>query len=169
MWFQLSILAFLYFHFGKPGVKQTTVDLSRAVHTLLFFLCFIFWRQFYVLWLQSLFHEPSPFIHSTSNCYSVAQSSLTLCDPMDYGTPGFPVHHLPEFAQTHVSEAIQPSHPLSSPSPPASVFPSIRGFSSQLVTSDGQSTGASITSSYWDIYIHTCIHTHKYTYHKLCQ
>ena len=112
MWFQLSILAFLYFHFGKPGVKQTTVDLSRAVHTLLFFLCFIFWRQFYVLWLQSLFQEPSPFIHSTSNCYSVAQSSLTLCDPMDYGTPGFPVHHLPEFAQTHVSEAIQPSYPV---------------------------------------------------------
>ena len=46
-----------------------------------------------------------------------------LCDPMDYRTPGFPVLHcLPEFAQTHVhrvSDAIQPSHPLSSPSPPA--------------------------------------------------
>ena len=54
---------------------------------------------------------------------SVAQSCLTLCDPMDYSTPGFPVHHqLPELAQTHVhrvSDAIQPSHPLSSPSPPA--------------------------------------------------
>ena len=49
----------------------------------------------------------------------VAQSCLTLCDPMDCSTPGFPVHHqLPEFTQTHV-EAIQPSHPLSSPSPPA--------------------------------------------------
>ena len=46
---------------------------------------------------------------------------LTLCDPMDYSTPGFPVlHHLLEFAQTHVhrvGDAIQPSHPLSSPSP----------------------------------------------------
>ena len=55
---------------------------------------------------------------------SVAQSCPTLCDPMNRSTPGFPVHHhLPEFTQTHihqVGDAIQPSHPLSSPSPPAS-------------------------------------------------
>ena len=54
---------------------------------------------------------------------SVAQSCLTLCDPMNRSTPGLLVHHqLPEFTQTHVhrvSDAIQPSHPLSSPSPPA--------------------------------------------------
>ena len=54
---------------------------------------------------------------------SVAQSCPTLCDPMDCSTPGFPVHHqLLELAQTHihqVSDAIQPSHPLSSPSSPA--------------------------------------------------
>ena len=54
---------------------------------------------------------------------SVAQSCLTLCDPMNCSTPGLPVHHqLPQFIQTHVhwnSDAIQPSHPLSSPSPPA--------------------------------------------------
>ena len=54
---------------------------------------------------------------------SVAQSCPTLCDPMNRSTPGPPVHHqLPEFTQTHVhrvSDAIQPSHPLSSPSPPA--------------------------------------------------
>jgi len=53
---------------------------------------------------------------------SVAQSCLILCDPMNCSTPGLPVHHqLPEFTQTHihqVSDAIQPSHPLSSPSPP---------------------------------------------------
>ena len=53
---------------------------------------------------------------------SVTQSCLTLCDPMDCSTPGLPVHHqLPEFTQTHVhcvGDAIQPSHPLSSPSPP---------------------------------------------------
>ena len=52
---------------------------------------------------------------------SVTQSCLTICDPMDCSTPGFPVHHqLPVFTQTHVhwvSDAIQPSHPLSSPSP----------------------------------------------------
>ena len=54
---------------------------------------------------------------------SVAQSCLTLWDPMACSTPGFPVHHqLPELTQTHihqVGDAIQPSHPLSSPSPPA--------------------------------------------------
>ena len=54
---------------------------------------------------------------------SVAQSCPTLCDPMNHSTPGLPVHHqLLEFTQTHVhrvGDAIQPSHPLSSPSPPA--------------------------------------------------
>ena len=54
---------------------------------------------------------------------SVAQSCPTLCDPMNRSTPGLPIHHqLPEFTQTHihrVSDAIQLSHPLSSPSPPA--------------------------------------------------
>ena len=52
-----------------------------------------------------------------------SQSCPTLCDPMNRSTPGLPVHHkLPEFTQTHahrVGDAIQPSHPLSSPSPPA--------------------------------------------------
>ena len=54
---------------------------------------------------------------------SVAQSCLTLFDPMNCSTPGLPVHHqLPEFTQTHihrVGDALQPSHPLSSPSPSA--------------------------------------------------
>ena len=54
---------------------------------------------------------------------SVTQSCLTLCDPMNRSKPGLPVHHqLSEFTQTHVHrvcDAIQPSHPLSSPSPPA--------------------------------------------------
>ena len=55
---------------------------------------------------------------------SVVQSCPTLCNSIDCSSPGFPVHHqFPELAQTHVpwvSDAIQPSHPLSSPSPPAS-------------------------------------------------
>ena len=64
------------------------------------------------------------FVNNTFHqCSSVAQSCLTLCDPMDCSTPGFPVHHqLPEPAQTDVhgvGDAIQPSHPLSSPSSPA--------------------------------------------------
>ena len=62
--------------------------------------------------------------HSSENQFSsVTQSCLTLCDPMDCSMPGFPVHHqLLELAQTHVyqvSDAIQPSHPLSASSPPA--------------------------------------------------
>ena len=74
----------------------------------------------------------------------VSQSCLTLCDPMNHSTPGLPVlHQLPEFTQLHVhwvGDAIQPSNPLSSPSPPA-----LKSFSaswsfpmSQLFTTGGQ-------------------------------
>ena len=63
---------------------------------------------------------------------SVAQSCLTLCNPMDCSMPGLPVHHqLPEFTQTHVhwvSDAIQPSHPLSSPSPSIFTLSQHQGF-----------------------------------------
>ena len=66
---------------------------------------------------------------------SVTQSCPILCNPMNHSTPGLPVHHqLPEFTQTHVhriSDPIQPSHPLSSPSPPAAIPPSIRVFSNE--------------------------------------
>ena len=64
-----------------------------------------------------------PQIRSDQISRSVAQSCPTLCDPMNHSTPGLPVHHqLPEFTEIHfhrVSDVIQPSHPLSSPSPPA--------------------------------------------------
>ena len=78
---------------------------------------------------------------------SVIKSCRTLCDPMDYSTLGFPVlHHFPELAQTQVhrvSDAIQPFHPLSSPSHLQS-FPASESFPvSQLFTSGGQSIGAS--------------------------
>ena len=71
---------------------------------------------------------------------------------MDRSTPGLPVHHQHQLAQTHVyrvSDAIQPSHPLSSPSPPASIFPSIRVFSlmSQSFASSHQSIGVSSLAS----------------------
>ena len=66
---------------------------------------------------------------------SVVQSCLTLCDPMNRSTPGLPVHHpLPEFTQTHVhrvSDAIQPSHSLSSPSSLDPIPPSIRVLSNE--------------------------------------
>ena len=83
---------------------------------------------------------------------SVAQSCPTLCDPMNRSTPGLHVHHqLPEFTQTHViwvGDAIQPSHPLLSPFPPApspsqrqSLFPV-----SQLFAWGGQSIGVSAST-----------------------
>ena len=63
------------------------------------------------------------FINNKWNIDQFSQSCLTLCDPMKRSTPGLPVHHqLPESTQTHVhwvSDAIQPSHPLLSSSPPA--------------------------------------------------
>ena len=63
---------------------------------------------------------------------SVTQSCLTLCDPMDCSTSGFPVlYHLPDFTQTHVGDAIQPSHLLSSLLLLPSIFPSIRVFSNE--------------------------------------
>ena len=68
---------------------------------------------------------------------SITQSCLTLCDPMDCSMPGLPVHHqLPEFTQTHVhwvGDVIQQSHPLLSPSPLPSIFPSTRVFSNEPV------------------------------------
>ena len=83
---------------------------------------------------------------------SVAQSCPTLCHPMNHSTPGLTVHHqLPEFTQTHVhrvSDAIQPSHPLSSPSPPAPNPSQHQSFPvSQLFTWCGQSTGVSALAS----------------------
>ena len=77
---------------------------------------------------------------------SVPQSCPALCNPMDCSTPGFPVHHqLPEPTQTHVhclSDAIQPSHPLSSPSPASGSFPV-----SQFFASGGQNIGVSASTS----------------------
>ena len=85
---------------------------------------------------------------------SVAQLCLTLCDPMNRSTPGLPVQHqLLEFTETHVhwvSDAIQPSHPLSSPSPLAP-NPSQASESfpmSQLFAWGGQSTGLSALASF---------------------
>ena len=76
-----------------------------------------------------------PVLQQSIQLSSVAQSCPTLHDPMNRCMPGLPVHHqLLEFTQTHVhqvSDAIQPSHPLSSPSPPAPNPPSIRVFSNE--------------------------------------
>ena len=81
-------------------------------------------------------NEVNPTIASVSQSVSsVTQLCPTLCNTMNHSTPGLPVHHqLPEFTQTHVhrvSDAFQPSHLLSSPSPPAFIFPSIRVFANE--------------------------------------
>ena len=90
----------------------------------------IFYRMFF-----HMLNSNSFYLFSSVQFSSVAQSCPTLCNPMNRSTPGLPVHHqLPEFTQTHVrqvSDAIQPSHPLSSSSPPAPDPPSIRVFSNE--------------------------------------
>ena len=95
----------------------------------------IFFTAILYLCCQSIYHYTAYYLSynhhlalSSTAIYtfqfsSVAQSCPTLCDPTNHSTPGLPVHHqLPEFTQTHVhqvGDAIQPSHPLSSPFPTA--------------------------------------------------
>ena len=96
-WFILPWICFIKDYYGLPGMQN------------------------FQLFSQS-FCSSSLLIRS-DQIRSVTQSCPTLCDPMNRSTPGLPVHHqLPEFTETHVhrvNDAIQPSHPLSSPSPPA--------------------------------------------------
>ena len=114
-------------HQRSPNICHSvfSIFLIHYVFVILFHLLNV------ILVLEKVYLS-SPLIYSIiyTNHYfssvqfsSVAQSCPTLCDPMNRSTPGLPVHHqLPEFTQTHVhrvSDAIQPSHPLASPSPPA--------------------------------------------------
>ena len=102
-----------------PGIKPTS--LSSPALTVRFFATSATWET------QAQFSIPQFCFQivtfSSVHFSSVSQSCPTLCDPMNHCTPGLPVHHqLPESTQTHVhrvGDAIQPSHPLLSPSPPA--------------------------------------------------
>ena len=90
--------------------------------------------------------------HLSLQFSSISRSCPTLCSPMDCSTPGLPVQHqLPETTQTHtqrVRDAIQPSHPLSSPSPPALNLSQHQSFQmSQLFALAGQSIGVSASTS----------------------
>ena len=100
---------------GSPCLKFLTTANNKLPVNDKTSLC----DRYYVWLFCVLFH----LILVTSLFSSVTQSFLTLCDPMDCGMPGFPVHQqFPELLQTHVHrivDDIQPSHPLSSPSPPA--------------------------------------------------
>ena len=109
------------------------------------------WVTFVSFWFSCLFWWRLVILQFSS----VAQLCLTLCDPMNCSTPGLPVHHqLPEFTQTHlhwVSDAIQPSHPQLSPSPPAPNLSQHQSHSqhvSQLFTWGSQSTGVSASASF---------------------
>ena len=99
------------FHFLLQGIFPTQRSNPPLLHLL---------HLEHILYHLSHQGSPSP-PFSSVQFSSVTQSCLTLCDPMNHRTPGLPVHHqLPEFTETHVhrvSDAIQPSHPLSSPSP----------------------------------------------------
>ena len=94
---------------------------------------------------------PSLWHHDVVVHCSVAKSCTAFCDPMDCSKPGFPVHYLLEFAQTHVrwvSDAIRPSHPLPPFSSCPQSFPASGSFPvSQLFASGGQSIGASASVS----------------------
>ena len=89
------------------------------------------------------------------SCCSVAQSCLTLCDPMDCSTPGFPVHHqLPELTQTQVHRAgdvIQPSHPLLSPSCPIFNLSQHRGLFKRVSSSHQEHTVVMYGCESWTI------------------
>ena len=102
------------------------------------------------------------------NC-SNAQSYANLCDPVDYRMPCFPVHHLPEFAQTHVhwvSDAIQPSHPLVLPS----IFPSVRSFlKRQLFISGGRTIRASASVIPMNIQVLPVVIREISAFYSMCQ
>ena len=111
---QPSFPKFFFFSFKAYGSKIVSATWDR--HTAM--SCVIMYVFIYTYF--NYFHLS---VYLSDQIRSVTQSCLTLCDPMNCSTPGLPVHHEPpEFSQTHVhrvSDAIQPSHPLSSLSPPA--------------------------------------------------
>ena len=108
---------------GFNLLNRGTIEMGRT--------CMIHWG---ILAFSHRFSGPGSLFVSALLRYcfcSATQSCPSLCDPMDCSTPGFTVlHQLPEFAQTHVhwiSDAIQPSHPVSPPSPPALSLPLHQG------------------------------------------
>ena len=136
-----SFLTILYFLFSPL--------FRLAFQKNLFLVCFQILREREKYALLLIFSNSFSLIkHSVQSL-----SRVRLCNPMNRSTPGLPVHHqLPAFTETHihrVGDAIQPSHPLSSLSPPApnpSQHQSL--FQCQLFTSGGQSIGVSASASF---------------------
>ena len=139
-WCLVLILSFLYYFL----MVNTIIIIFYCVMCMLcesfgiLDLCSSFERWYFILF------------YCLVQFSSVAQSCLTPCDPMDYSMPGFPVlHHLLQLAQTHVcwvGYAIQPSHPLSFPSP-AFNLSQHQGLFQWVGTSGHQSIGASSSAS----------------------
>ena len=149
-----------YSHWCSLPLRKTVLPTCvRTHHTPALFLPFAFLEHWTTslsyrqgAWRRTIFHDG--FYYCSVQLSSVTQSCPTLFDPMDSSTPGFPVHHqFLELAQTHiyqVSDAIQPSHSLLSPSPPAFNLSQHQGFfflMSWLFATDGQSIGASASAS----------------------
>ena len=116
--------------FSNESVLHISQSIGASASALLLPMNIQDWFPLGLTGLLSLQSKGLPRVFSNSivqfssvQFISVAQSCLTLCDSMNRSTSGLPVHHqLPEFTQTHVhgvGDSIQPSHPLSSPSPPA--------------------------------------------------
>ena len=107
---------FIKFQTDLQIIVRLNENLSQQMHTKE-----IYKTQWYYVNQQHKSANEISIIFQFSSVQSLGH--VQLCDPMNRSTPGLPVHHqLPEFTQTHihrVSDAIQPSHPLSSPSPPA--------------------------------------------------
>ena len=101
-------------HWLKEGPKRSLLGQAPTFH---YCISLVSPEKYKAIYVHLYIKDICVYIHS------VTQLCPTLCHPMDGSTPGFSVHHqLPELAQTHVhqvGDAIQPSHPLSSPSPPA--------------------------------------------------
>ena len=116
-WFISYMISCMFQHHSPKSSRPLPLPQSPkdcSIHLCLF--CCLAYRVVITIFLNSIYMCSVQFS-------SVAQLCPTLCDPMNCSPPGLPVHHqLPEFTQTHihqVGDAIQPSHPLSSPSPTA--------------------------------------------------
>ena len=118
-WTGESFHIWCYTCFNAILPNHLTLTLSHRVQKTVLYICLFCCLAYRVI--ISIFLN-SVYMHSVQFS-SVSQSCPTLCDPLNCSMPGLPIHHqLPEFTQTHVhrvSDVIQPSHPLSSPSPPA--------------------------------------------------
>ena len=144
--FLISLWPFNVFHQEIVYLTTTNICTHTSVCTYIFVL------YIYVCICMYIYISVYVCVYISVQFSSLAQSCLTLCNPMNGSTLGFPVHHqLPEFTQTHVhqvSDAIQPSHPLSSPYPSAFNLSTSGSFQmSQLFPSGGQSIGVWASTS----------------------